>query len=65
MAEYHKLREETKGWGDYKKQPEKIPEFSLIRRMLLGAVSTVQTSRMGAFESNERRMAKFSERMDP
>ena len=65
MAEYHKLREETKGWGDYKKLPEEIPEFSLIRRMLLGAVSTVQTSRKGAFDSNERRMAKISERMDP
>ena len=24
---YHKLREETKGWGDYKKLPEEIPEF--------------------------------------
>ena len=54
-----------KDWGDYKKLPEEIPEFSLIRRMLLGAVSAVQTSRMGAFESNQRRMAKFSERMDP
>ena len=24
-ASYHKLREETKGWGDYKKLPEAIP----------------------------------------
>ena len=33
--------------------------------MLLGAVSAVQTPRMGAFETNERRMAEFSEMMDP
>ena len=45
--------------------PEEISEFPLIRRMLLGAVSAVQTPRMGAFETNERRMAKFSEIMDP
>ena len=33
--------------------------------MLLGAVSAVQTPRLRAFETNERRMAKFSETMDP
>ena len=33
--------------------------------MLLGAVSAVQTSRLRAFETKERRMAKFSETMDP
>ena len=38
---YHKVREETKDWGDYEKLPEAIPEFPLIRRMLLGAVSVV------------------------
>ena len=38
-AAYHKVREETKGWGDYKKLSEEIPEFPLIRRMLLRAVS--------------------------
>ena len=32
-AAYHKLREETKGWGDHKKLPEEIPELPLIRRM--------------------------------
>ena len=32
--------------------------------MLLGAVSAVQTPRLRAFETNERRMAKFSETMD-
>ena len=64
-AAYHKVRQETKGWGDYKKLPEEIPEFPLIRRMLLGAVSTVQTPRLRAFENNDRRMAKFSETMDP
>ena len=64
-AAYHKLREETKGWGDYKKLPEEIREFPLIRRMLLGADSVVQTRRLRAFETNERRVAKFSETMDP
>ena len=64
-AAYDKEREETKGWGDYNKLPEEIPEFPLIRRTLLGAVSAVQSSRLRAFETNERRMAKFSETMDP
>ena len=45
-AAYHKVREETKDWGDYEKLPEEIPEFPLIRRMLLGAVSVVQTPRL-------------------
>ena len=26
MASSHKVREETKGWDDYKKLPEEIPE---------------------------------------
>ena len=64
-AAYHKVREETKDWGDYKKLPEAIPEFPLIRRMLLGAVSVVQTPRLRAFESNERRIGNFSVTMDP
>ena len=64
-AAYHKVREEAKGWGDYKKLPEEIPEFPLIRRMLLGAVSVVQTPRLRAFETNERRVAKLAETMDP
>ena len=45
-AAYHKVSEETKDWGDYEKLPEEIPEFPLIRRMLLGAVSVVQTPRL-------------------
>ena len=64
-AAYHKVREETKIWGDHKKLPEEIPEFLLIGRMLLGAVSAVQTPRLRAFETNERRIAKFSETLDP
>ena len=64
-AAYHKVREETKGWGYYKKLPEKIPEFPSIRRMLLGAVSAGQTPRLRAFKTNEWRMAKFSKTMDP
>ena len=64
-AAYHKVREETKDWGDYKKLPEAIPEFPLIRRMLLGAVSVVQTPRLGAFEANERGVGNFVGTMDP
>ena len=64
-AAYHKVREETKDWGDYEKLPEKIPEFPLIRWMLLGAVSVVQTPRIRAFKTNERRIGKFVETMDP
>ena len=64
-AAYHKLRDETKGWGDYKKLPEEIPGFPLIRRMFLGADSVIQTPRLRAFQTNERRVAKFSEMMDP
>ena len=64
-AAYHKVREETKCWGDYKKLREEIPEFHLIRRMLLGAVSVVQTPRLRAFDTNERRVVKLSETMDP
>ena len=29
VAAYHKVREETKDWGDYEKLPEEIPEFPL------------------------------------
>ena len=64
-AAYHKARDETKSWCDYKKLPEEMPELPLIRRMLLGAVSAVQTPRLRAFDTNERRMAKFSEMMNP
>ena len=64
-AAYHKVREETKDWGDYEKLPEETPKIPLIRRMLLGAVSVVQTPRLRAFESNERRIGKFVETMDP
>ena len=63
-AAYHKVREETKDWGDYEKLPEAIPEFPLIRRMLVGAVSVVQTPRLRAFETNERRIEQFVATMD-
>ena len=65
IASYQKLREKTKSWGDYKKLPVEIPEFPLIRRVLLGADSIVQTPRLRASETNERRLAKFSEMMHP
>ena len=64
-AAYHKVREETKDWGDYEKLPKEIPEFPLIRRMLLGAVSVVQSFRLRAFETNERRIGNFVGTMDP
>ena len=64
-AAYHKLREETKSWGDYKKLPEEIPVFPLIRRIMLGVDSVLQTPRLRAFETDETRVPKFSEMMDP
>ena len=54
------MKEETNDWGDYKKLPEEIPEFPLIRRVLLGADSILQTPRLRAFETNEMRGVKFS-----
>ena len=63
-AAYHKVREETKDWGDYEKLTEAIPEFPLIRRMLLGAVSVVQNPRLRAFETNEMRIEQFVATMD-
>ena len=42
-----------------------MPEFPLIRRVLLGADFVVQTPRLRAFETNEWRVAKFSEMIDP
>ena len=65
VAAYHKVREETKDWGDYEKLPEEIHEIPLIRRMMLGAVSVVQTPRLRAFETNERRIGNFVGTMDP
>ena len=59
------MKEEKKDRGGYRKLPQEIPPFTLIRRMLLGADSVVQTPRLRAFETNERRMAKISEMMDP
>ena len=63
-AAYHKVREETTDWGDYEKLPEAIPEFPLIRRMLLGAVSVVQTPRLRAFETNEKRIERLVATID-
>ena len=37
----------------------------MIRKMLLGSDSVVQTPRLRAFETIESRLAKFSETMDP
>ena len=65
IVPYQKVRKEAEDWGDYKKLPEEIPEFPLIRGMLLGADSVVQTAGLRAFETNEQMMEKFSESMDP
>ena len=65
VSSYHKVKEETKDWGDYNELPDETPDFPLIRQMLLGADSVVQTPRLRAFETNEKRAAKFSETMDP
>ena len=59
------MREETKDWDDYEKLPEEIPEFLLIRRMLLAAVSVVQTPSLRALETIERRIGNFVGTMDP
>ena len=64
MVSYQNMKEETKDWGDYRKVPEEISDFPLIKRMLLGADSVIQTPRLRAFETIERRMAKLSETMD-
>ena len=52
-------------WGDYRRLPEEMPEFPLIHGMLLGADFVVHAPRLRALETNERRMAKFSESPDP
>ena len=43
IVPYQKMRKETEDWCDYKKLPEEIPQFPLIRWMLLGEDSVVQT----------------------
>ena len=48
--------------GDCRKKYGTNP---LIKRILVGAESVVQTPRMGASETNETRMASFSTSMDP
>ena len=45
VTSYQKVRKETEDWGDYMRLTEKIPEFSLIHRMLLGADSQVESTR--------------------
>ena len=64
IVSYQKVRKETEDWDDYKKLSDVIPEFPLIQRMLLGADSVVHTPRLSTTETNERRMAKFSESMN-
>ena len=63
-AEYQKLRKETEDGNDFRRLPEEKPEYTLIRRILVRAGSAVQMRKMGAFETNERRMAAFSTSMN-
>ena len=65
IASSQRVTKETEDWGDYKRLPEEIPEFPLIRRLLLGAHSVVLTPSLKTFETNERRLAKFSDSIDP
>ena len=65
LKAYQKLIKETEDWNGFKKLPEEIPEYPLIRRMSVGAESVVQTPRMGASETDEKRKAAFSTSMDP
>ena len=58
MTSYHKVKEETKGWGNYKKLAEEITDLPLTRRMLLGANSVLQTPRLRAFQTKESRKIK-------
>ena len=58
------MRKETEDWGDYKRLPEELTEFLITFRMLLGTDSVIYTPRLGAFETNERRLANFSESMN-
>ena len=64
VASYQKLKEETKDCGDYRKLPEETPEFRLIRKMLFGADSVVQTPpNLRAFETNKRKMERWTLRV--
>ena len=38
IASYQKSEKRIEDWGDYQKLPEEIPDFPLIRKMLLRAV---------------------------
>ena len=60
-----KKEERNRRLGRLRKTTSRKPEFPLIRRILLGADSVVHISRLRAFETNKRRMAKYSESMDP
>ena len=55
---YQKMRNETEDWNDFKKLPEKITEFSLVRRLLHGEDYVVFAPQPEASETNERRMVK-------
>ena len=65
LKAYQKLRKETEDWNDFKRLPEELPEYPLIRRMSVGAESVVQTPGVGASETDERRIAAFSTSMNP
>ena len=64
LIPHQKVKKENKDWADNRKLTENILEFALNGRLLLGADSEVHTLRLRASETNERRMAKFSESME-
>ena len=49
LTAYQKLRKETEDWNYFRRLPEEIPEYPLIRRMLVGAESVVQPPIMRVF----------------
>ena len=60
LIAYQKLRKATETWNGFRRLPEEMPEYPLIRRILAGTEAVVQTPRMGASETNERRISAFS-----
>ena len=57
---HQKIRNKTENWNE-----EEIPEYPLMKRMLLGADSGVQSPRLRAYETDGRSYGRFSGSMDP
>ena len=59
------IREETVDWNDFNEIPEKMPEFSLIWRILLGADSAVYATSFKTLDTNENKRVTFANTVDP